>query len=159
MDLDISEVARRSGLPASTLRYYEARGLIASVGRRGLHRLFEPEVLERLGLISLGRTAGFTLEEIAHMFAPDGRPRIDRARVSARADEPDRTIRRMAALSDVLRHVAACAAPSHMECPTFRRMVREAGADRPSPGRKPAASRAPGRRAQAAHGNVAPRSP
>lgn len=143
MDLDISEVARRSGLPASTLRYYEARGLIASVGRRGLHRQFEPEVLERLGLISLGRTAGFTLDEMARMFAPDGRPRIDRARLSARADELDRTIRRMAALSDVLRHVAACGAPSHMECPTFRRMVREAGQAHAPPRRR--ARRPPGR--------------
>ena len=38
--MDISEVVRRSGLPASTLRFYEQKGLIASVGRRGLHRVF-----------------------------------------------------------------------------------------------------------------------
>lgn len=140
MDLDITEVTRRSGLPASTLRFYEEKGLIASVGRRGLRRLFDPDVLERLALIALGRTAGFSLDEIARMFAPDGRPRIDRGRVAARADELDRTIRRMAALSEVLRHVAACSAPSHMECPTFRRMVRAAGEERaraPSRGRLP----------------------
>jgi DNA-binding transcriptional MerR regulator len=138
MDLDITEVSRRSGLPASTLRFYEEKGLIASVGRRGLHRLFDPDVLERLALVALGRTAGFSLDEIARMFAPDGRPHIDRRRVAARADELDRTVRRMAALSEVLRHVAACAAPSHMECPTFRRMVRaarEEGARSPSRGR------------------------
>jgi DNA-binding transcriptional MerR regulator len=129
MDLDINEVSRRSGLPASTLRFYEEKGLIASVGRRGLRRLFDPDVLERLALVALGRTAGFSLEEIARMFAPDGRPRIDRQRLAARAVELDRTIRRMAALSEVLRHVAACAAPSHRECPTFRRMVRAAGAE------------------------------
>ena len=49
--MDIAEVARRSGLPASTLRYYEERGLISSVGRQGLRRLFHPTVLERLALI------------------------------------------------------------------------------------------------------------
>ena len=54
-DLDISEVASRSGLPASALRFYEEKGLIASVGRRGLHRLFDPGVMERAP-ISLGRT-------------------------------------------------------------------------------------------------------
>src|SRR5262245_22462791 len=48
--LDIGEVARRSGVPASTLRFYDEQGLIASVGRRGLRRLFEPEVLQRLAL-------------------------------------------------------------------------------------------------------------
>ena len=44
-ELDISVVAKRSGVPASTLRFYEEKGLIASVGRRGLKRLFEPQVL------------------------------------------------------------------------------------------------------------------
>ena len=53
-DLDIAEVARRSGVPASTLRYYEERGLIAPIGRRGLRRLFDAGVLERLALIGLG---------------------------------------------------------------------------------------------------------
>src|SRR5262249_17489431 len=66
------------GVPASTLRFYEERGLIASVGRRGLRRLFDAGVLERLALISLGRSVGFSLDEIARMFAPDGRPRINR---------------------------------------------------------------------------------
>ena len=47
--LDITEVARRAGVPASTLRFYEEKGLIASIGRRGLHRLFGASVLERLG--------------------------------------------------------------------------------------------------------------
>ena len=124
--MDISQVARQSGIPASTLRYYEEKGLIASTGRRGLRRVFNPGVLERLALIALGQAAGFALEEIALMFAPDGRPRIDRQKLAAKADELDSTIRRMSAMRDGLRHAAACGAPSHMECPTFRRLVRAA---------------------------------
>ncbi|MBL8246738.1 MAG: MerR family transcriptional regulator, partial [Rhodanobacteraceae bacterium] len=69
--MDIAEVARRAGVPASTLRYYEERGLIASTGRHGLRRLFHPGVLQRLALIALGRSAGFTLDEIGRMFAAD----------------------------------------------------------------------------------------
>ena len=38
--MDITEVARRSGVPASTLRFYEEKGLVASIGRRGLRRGF-----------------------------------------------------------------------------------------------------------------------
>lgn len=125
-DLDISEVAKRSGVPASALRYYEEKGLIASIGRRGLRRLFDPGVLERLALIALGRAAGFSLEEIALMFAPDGQPRIDRQRLAAKADELDTTIRKLAAMRDGLRHAAACPEPSHMACPTFRRLLRAA---------------------------------
>ena len=122
-DLDIGEVGRRAGVPPSTLRYYEEKGLIRSVGRRGLRRTFDPQVLERLALIALGQSAGFRLEEIAQMFAPDGRPRIDRRKLAAKAEELDRTVRRLSAMRDGLRHAAACPAPTHMECPRFRRLV------------------------------------
>jgi DNA-binding transcriptional MerR regulator len=124
--LDITEVARRSGVPASTLRFYEEKRLIVSIGRRGLRRLFDPGVLERLPLIALGRAAGFSLDEMALMFGPDGRPRIDRKMLAAKAEELDRTIRELSAMRDSLRHAVACTAPSHMECPTFRRILRAA---------------------------------
>ena len=124
--MDISEVARRAGVPASTLRFYEEKRLIASIGRRGLRRLFGPEVFDRLGLIALGRAAGFSLAEIAGMFGPDGRPRIDRRMLTAKAEELDATIRQLRAMRDGLRHAAACRAPSHMQCPTFRRLLRAA---------------------------------
>ena len=121
--MDIAEVAKRSGVPASTLRYYEEKGLIASVGRHGLRRLFDARVLERLALIALGRSAGFSLDEIARMFAPDGRPQIDRKLLASKADELDATIRKLGALRDGLRHAARCPAPSHLECPTFRKLM------------------------------------
>lgn len=124
--MDIVEVTRRSGMPASTLRFYEEKGLIVSVGRRGLRRLFDPGVLERLALIAVARSAGFTLDEIARMFGPDGRPRIDRQMLVAKADELDVTIRRLRAVRKSLRHGAACPAPSYQECPTFRRLLRAA---------------------------------
>jgi hypothetical protein len=72
-DLDITAVAKRSGVPASTLRYYEEKGLIRSIGRAGLRRVFDQRVLERLALIALGRAAGFSLEEMAGMFTADGK--------------------------------------------------------------------------------------
>jgi DNA-binding transcriptional MerR regulator len=126
--MDINQVARASGVPASTLRFYEEKGLIASVGRRGLRRTFEPRVLERLALVALGRAAGFSLEEIARMFGADGRPRIDRELLAGKASELDRTIRKLSAMRDGLRHAAVCPAPSHMECPTFRRLLGLAAA-------------------------------
>lgn len=123
--IDIGEVAAQSGVPASKLRYYEERGLIAAAGRRGLRRVYSPDVLERLALIAIGQTAGFSLDEIRRMLTPDG-PRIDRALLTAKADELEATIRKLGAIRDGLRHAAACSAPSHAECPTFRRIVRAA---------------------------------
>ena len=134
--MDIAAVAKQSGVAASTLRFYEEKGLIASVGRQGLRRVFNPSVLERLALISLGRSAGFSLDEIARMFAADGRPRIDRRVLAAKAKDLDATIRRLIAMRNGLRHAAACPAPSHMQCPTFRRLLKEAT----SRGRKPSRS-------------------
>lgn len=125
-ELDIGEVAKHSGVPVSTLRFYEDKGLIASIGRRGLRRQFNERVLERLALVALGRSAGFSLDEIALMFAPDGKPRIDRRVLSSKAQELDKTIRELSAIRDGLRHAAACPAPSHMECPTFRRILKAA---------------------------------
>ena len=118
--MDIGEVAQRAGVPVSTLRFYEQKGLISSTGRRGLRRLFDPDVLDRLALIALGRTAGFSLDEIGRMFAPGGQACIDRQMLEDKAEELDRTIRQLSAMRDGLRHAAACPAPSHMECPTFR---------------------------------------
>tara|TARA_R110002051_G_scaffold26962_12_gene65220 strand:+ start:926 stop:1351 length:426 start_codon:yes stop_codon:yes gene_type:complete len=131
-DPDISDVAKQSGVPASTLRYYEEKGLIAPSGRRGLRRTFDPDVFEKLGLIALGRASGFTLDEIAVMMSTDG-PRIDRSRLVEKADELDEKIRQLTVMRDGLRHASACNAPSHMECPSFRRILRAAMTGRIAP--------------------------
>lgn len=125
-DLDITAVAKRSGVPASTLRYYEEKGLIRSIGRAGLRRVFDQRVLERLALIALGRAAGFSLEEMAGMFAADGKPRIDKRLLAAKAAELEHTIRKLSAVREGLLHAADCRAPSHLECPTFQRILRVA---------------------------------
>ena len=123
-ELDIGEVARRSGFAASALRFYEEKGLIRSIGRRGLRRVFNQDVFLYLSLIALGREAGFSLDEIAEMFALDGRPKIDRQALSTKAAEIDVSIRRLTAKRDGLRHAAACPARSHLECPKFRRILK-----------------------------------
>jgi DNA-binding transcriptional MerR regulator len=144
--LDIAELAKRAGVPASTLRYYEEKGLIASCGRRGLRRLFEPDVLTRLAFIALGSKAGLSLQEIAGMFSPDGSLQVDRQVLRAKADELDQTIHELMAMSKGLRHAAACRAPSHMECPTFRRLLTAAASPGNEGRARPRAVKRPGSR-------------
>lgn len=122
--MDITEVARRSGVPASTLRFYEEKRLITSIGRRGLHRIFDSGVLERLALIALGRTAGFSLDEIARVLTSEGPPDIDRKMLLVKAEELDKTIGNLTHMRDGLLHAATCHAPNLMKCPTFRRILR-----------------------------------
>ncbi|WP_282022065.1 helix-turn-helix domain-containing protein [Ruegeria faecimaris] len=121
--LDIGEVSKKTGTPTSTLRYYDELGLISSVARHGLRRQFTPDVLLQLALITMGKSAGFSLEEISGMFGLDGSPNIPRQEFHIRADALDRQIRELTALRDTLRHMADCPAPSHLECPTFRRLI------------------------------------
>jgi DNA-binding transcriptional MerR regulator len=126
--MDISEVARKSGVAASALRYYERKGLIQSVARDGARRKFLPAVLDQLALIALGQAAGFSLDEIRVMFTPGGEPAIDRSLLAAKADHLDRMVRRLKAMSAGLRHAAACPAPSHAACPSFQRLLKAAAA-------------------------------
>lgn len=121
--LDIGEVAARTGIKPSALRYYEEAGLISSVSRHGLRRQFPPEVLLQLQVITMGKSAGFSLDEIAGMFGRNGLPDLPRDVLRHKAAQIDRQIDQLKALRETLLHVADCPAPSHMECPTFRRLV------------------------------------
>jgi DNA-binding transcriptional MerR regulator len=124
--MDIAEVAKRAGVPASTLRYYEKKGLIASLGPEGARRQFAAGVLDQLALIALGQAAGLSLDEIHSMLSPKGEPSIDRRQLVAKADEIDQNIRHLRAMSRGLRHAAACRAPSHLQCPTFQGLLKSA---------------------------------
>jgi len=122
--LDIGVLSKRCGLPTSTLRYYEEIGLIRSVARNGLRRQFESPVVTQLALISLGKLAGFSLDEIKGMFTKKGAPQLPRPELHRRADELDEKIRDLLRLRDALRHVADCPAQTHMDCPKFKRLMQ-----------------------------------
>ncbi|HVL58072.1 MAG TPA: helix-turn-helix domain-containing protein [Burkholderiaceae bacterium] len=124
--MDISEVAKRSGVAASALRYYERKGLIRPLAQQGARRKFSPQVLDQLALIALGQAAGFSLDEIRTMLTPEGDTRIDRRMLAAKATELDRMALRLRAISKGLRHAAVCPAPRHAECPSFQRLLKAA---------------------------------
>jgi MerR family redox-sensitive transcriptional activator SoxR len=124
--LDIAEVARRSGVKPSALRYYEEIGLIHADSRKGLRRQYDDSVLDRLALIAMGQTAGFSLQQIGVMLGSAEGYDLDRQKLRSRADEVQQRIRELRVLSRALRHVADCTAPDHSRCPTFRRMMDSA---------------------------------
>ena len=124
--MDISEVARRTGLPASTLRFYESKGLIKAVSAAGERRRFAPGVLDQLALIALGQAGGLSLDEIQAMLSPQGALRVDRKLLLAKADSIDATVKRLRAMSQGLRHAAECPAANHAQCPTFQRLLKAA---------------------------------
>ena len=125
--LDIGDVVQISGLPPSTLRFYEEKRLIRSIGRTGLRRLYDHRVLERLEFIAMGQIAGFGLEEISAMFAKDGRIKVDRNLLLEKSTELERSIKQLGAIRNTLEHVAHCSALDHLECPKFLRLLKLAG--------------------------------
>jgi DNA-binding transcriptional MerR regulator len=116
-ELAIGEVAARTGVSASALRYYEREGLIPRANRRGGKRVWDRSILDRISLIGVAKAAGFTVAEIQTLLSgvarrspPGRRWRALAARklveLEARAAEVERMKR-------VLETVTRC------ECPTL----------------------------------------
>lgn len=119
--LDIAEVAERSRLAPSALRFYEKRGLIAPAGRTGLRRAYRPDVLDRLALIACARGAGFTIAEIARFLVATPSDSELRLRMAAKARDLEEDIARLTRMRDSLRHASTCTHEPLVECPDFKR--------------------------------------
>lgn len=125
-ELDIGEVVKPSGVPASTLRYYEQLGLLQALGRRGLRRQYDAQVLERLALIGLGQAAGLSLQQIgASLPSQQGCISLDREALLAQAEVLQRQITRLQRVRRHLQRAAACPeAQDARQCGSFRKLLR-----------------------------------
>ncbi|PIP93524.1 MAG: MerR family transcriptional regulator [Bdellovibrio sp. CG12_big_fil_rev_8_21_14_0_65_39_13] len=121
--MDIGVVSKKSGISTSTLRYYEEKGLIGSTGRVGLRRQYHSNVLQKLALITLAKQAGFSLDELNQLFKNQKKILLDKSHLKKKAMEIDKKIKRLEAVRDGLIHAGNCKAPSHLECPTFQRLL------------------------------------
>lgn len=117
VSLTIGEVARRSDVAATTLRYYEQIGLIPAPQRVGGQRRYQESVVARLEVIRLCKTAGFALEEIQLLFADDapGRP-VSRALAEAKLAEIDARMASLARAREIVEWGMRCTCPSIDAC-------------------------------------------
>lgn len=120
-ELSIGEVARRSGVAPSALRFYEHRGLIASSRTDGNQRRYDRAVLRRIALIQAGRAAGISLAEIRAALAglPTSRTpnRRDWERLSSRwRNDLDARIETLQALRERLTTCIGCGCLSIDRC-------------------------------------------
>jgi DNA-binding transcriptional MerR regulator len=123
--LDIAEVAARSGMAPSALRYYERERLIESAERRGLRRQYRSGVLDTLAVIAICRRAGFTLAEIKALLATGGE-RSWKELAAAKRDELRAQIRHLTLTADQLDHALGCPSPNVFACVHFRAALRDA---------------------------------
>ncbi len=121
--MDIGEVSKNSGVPTSTLRYYEEIGLISPNGRKGLRRQYPADILEKLALITLAKQAGFELDQLPKLLGKQKKIMLDKEQIKKKAIEIEMQIKRLEAVKEGLIHACHCKAPSHLECPTFQRLL------------------------------------
>lgn len=116
--LDIGQVIKASGVPASTLHVWERAGLIKACERNGLRRQYQPDVLTRIALIIVSKRAGFSLTEIAELFSPDAFADGKALLESKLAELHQRRVELDAAITS-LEHAIACPARAPLECRGF----------------------------------------
>ena len=116
--LAIGEVARRTGLAPSALRYYERLGLLPVPPRHAGRRRYDEAILLRLRVIGFARECGFSLREISQLFA--GRPYSATLRDLARKKLADvaQAVERFRAMQGLLRSALQC------ECLTLEQCAR-----------------------------------
>ena len=121
----IGEAATLGGLTATTLRYYEKRGLLPRPARTEAgYRTYSPEMVAQLRLITWAKGLGFTLREIRELVAvardhaAGGGDRV-RSQAKRKIDEVDARIARLQAIRGQLTALASCRCGSH--CPTLAR--------------------------------------
>ena len=115
--LTIGKVAHKTGVAATTLRYYEQIGLVPVPARVGGQRRYDDAVLARLEVIGLCKAAGFALDEIQRLFADDapGRP-ASRALAEAKLAEIDARMASLARAKAVIEWGMRCTCPSIDTC-------------------------------------------
>lgn len=123
--LPIGELARRTGVATSALRYYERIGLLAPAERAGGRRRYAPSAAERVALIRLYQDAGFTLAEIRMMVATVSRGRHAwRGLAERKIAELEARIAEAERAKDLIEHGLDCPHEDLLACPNFRAALR-----------------------------------
>ena len=117
----IGELARRTGVATSALRYYERIGLLSAAERAGGRRHYTPSSTERVALIRLYQDAGFTLAEIARMLAARSQGRRGWGDLAERkVAELDARIADAQQAKKLIQHALECPHDDLLACPSFR---------------------------------------
>lgn len=122
MEYRIGQVAKRSGIAASAIRYYEREGLIPKADRRGNARVYDGEIFDRLSLIELAKSAGFTVSEtlqlvrgVSKRTAPGPRWR---ALAKKKLVEVEQRIIEANRMRTILEMMMGCECPTFEDCTT-----------------------------------------
>jgi len=118
--LTIGQLAERTGVPASTIRYYERRGLISPPERTGGWRRYERSAVASLALIEVSKQAGFTLAEVKRLMSGFESATPPSARWTTMAQDKlkqlDELARRLEGMRALLRRGLECGCLTVEDC-------------------------------------------
>lgn len=121
--LGIGEVAEKAGSTVSAIRYYERNGLLPEAERVSGQRRFTAETLQRLGIISVAKQAGFSLDEVRVLLTSidEGAPAHEQLQALAarKLPEVDALIERARVMRDWLTAASLCGCESLSTCGLF----------------------------------------
>jgi DNA-binding transcriptional MerR regulator len=115
----IGRLAKRTGVPATALRYYDDLGLVRPVTREAGRRRYDDAAVAQVGVILVLRDVGFTLAEIAELVNGDGWHDLAVRKI----EELDALATRVKVARTALQHALACPEGDPSECPTFWSVV------------------------------------
>lgn len=119
-EISIHQVTRQTGIPPSTLRYYEEVGLLHPVRRVSGRRQYDEDVLQQLALIRTGQQAGFTLAELKLLLnvilGSDSRRVGWQELVNRKLKEMDTLMRNIENMKQLLEEIMDCDDESLAEC-------------------------------------------
>ena len=108
--MTIGQVAKRAGLRASAIRYYERVGLLPTPARSGGQRRYDSSILARLAVLERAKNSGFTLDEVRQLFNDHGRPSERWQRVARKKIvEMDALMERIRRMRESLERGCQCA--------------------------------------------------
>lgn len=123
--LTIGELASRTGVATSALRYYEELDLVCSSTRVSGHRRYPPAAVGIVGAILFLRDVGFTLDEIGQLMESRATsPGAWRDLARRKIDELDARIREAQVARIAVEHAIHCPREDIVTCPKFQEVVR-----------------------------------
>lgn len=118
--MKIGELSQQSGVPASTIRYYERIGILPRTARVGGQRRYAPDAIHRLAVLKLAQYCGFSLDEMRQLlygFRPAVTPSQRWQQLARKKEaELDVEISRISEMKTMLGRVAGCQCPNLAEC-------------------------------------------
>jgi len=128
--MNISDVAKRTGLPAKTIRYYEEIDLIRPARDTNGYRVFKDTDAHKLAFLGRARTLGFSIEDcrtLLALYEDETRASADVKRVAkdhlARIEEK---LTQLESMHDTLTHlVQECAGDARPDCPILKDLAKD----------------------------------